>query len=745
MIAGLIFVAALSSCTDSNNRLEKPPVPEDPTRTWVERFAISVDEDLREHAEARVTGGEITTLLNREAKRGWYSRIAGGIKYADLFQEIYASRENRKAFARPSGLSARGEAVLKVLHASESHALDPAPYHVARISTLSAELSRAAEAEPEWEPIQLKPVEAEALIAFMRERELDPHSPDTRRIVLDALLGFERKAIETANAAPDAGEAVEEAVDEGPKFEEVALEKPPAPRVIGRVAAYKDTFERSAKMTAELELRVADGALRYARDMKHFNLERNDWREIKAAGGSKNLIYGRLEKTYGELTQAPADDVAKVMADLEPAHPQYDKLVAALARYRAIAASGGWEKVRSFEFEEGTKHSRVPELRARLAREGFIEEPEPTNDGAGPAPDVEGEANNAVGAAAATESAGPAPAAETAEEVVPPKPADDVVDAKLVAAVKSYQESHQFKPTGASSGGLWRSLNVPVEKRIRQLELGIQRWRETRYRGEKDFIFVNIPDFHAEVYFDHERTMRFRVVTGNNQRKCDPETKKWVYPNATPTQVAELDHLIMNPYWNVPKRIVDEEIRPAMRKDKNYLEKNNYEFVPTKSGREWVRQTPGDHNALGRVKFIFPNPHNTYMHDTPKKKYFNYEVRGFSHGCVRVQDPLDLAEHLLEKDGKGDRAWIEEMIEKEQTKKVEFDRKLPVFFEYVTVRVDDQGRTNFLADIYKKDRRRFSDDPEAYDSCSVRKAPAPDDDESEDGEASAPSDRDVGP
>ena len=229
------------------------------------------------------------------------------------------------------------------------------------------------------------------------------------------------------------------------------------------------------------------------------------------------------------------------------------------------------------------------------------------------------------------------------------KPDPRVVDKELVEAVKSYQETHQFRPDGESTGGFWRSLNVPISRRIEQIELTIQRWRESHYQGERDFIMASIPDFHAEVFRDGKRVMRFRVVTGNNRRTCDPETKKWVYPNATPVQMAQLDHVIVNPYWYVPRRIITEELEPKMSADPDYLEKNGYEKV-TLGGKETIRQMPGDDNALGRVKFIFPNPHNVYMHDTPSKKYFDYPVRAFSHGCVRVHNPLDLARHLLGRD-----------------------------------------------------------------------------------------------
>jgi murein L,D-transpeptidase YcbB/YkuD len=216
--------------------------------------------------------------------------------------------------------------------------------------------------------------------------------------------------------------------------------------------------------------------------------------------------------------------------------------------------------------------------------------------------------------------------------------------------------------------------------------------------------------------------MRFRVVTGNNKRVCDSETGKWTYPNATEPLMAKLDHVIVNPYWYVPSRIIREELEPKLADDPDYFEKKNYERVEI-GGKETIRQKPGEGNALGRVKFIFPNPNNTYMHDTPHKKYFDFPVRDYSHGCIRVHKPRELARHLLENDPAGTGYELESLIEKGDQKYIELDNKIPVILEYYTVRVDDQGRVNFLADIYNKDHVRLAEDPEKAASCRSRRKP----------------------
>jgi murein L,D-transpeptidase YcbB/YkuD len=720
VVVGLVVCSlGLMSCQDTARTDHQVVAPVDPTRVFVEGMLPNLDTELRRHAEAVATGKALSTYLSHEAKRSWNARVDGGIKYADLFERLYRERDYHKAFAQSDGLTGRGEVVLDVLLDSERHALDASPYHVARIQTLVANLERVNEGEPVWQGISLSADEANQLVRWLKEHELDPHDSKTRTKVLNALVG----------ASPRESIKEDEVLDT------------PAAHITERLDRFVEAFEKSAELTAELELRVADGALRYARDMKHFNLVRQDWRDLRDAGGSKALIYGRLEKTYQSLSAASEEEARQIMVALQPAHPQYGKLLDALARYRAIAANGGWERVRSTSLELDARSTRVEALRERLAAEGFLSSPSPAptaaDQGARPdpaRPTAAGtraeEGGGSAGETAAGEDSA-APSAEEPEDLEEPEPVEKpdpkVVDEELIEAVKSYQETHQFRPDGSPPPGVWRSLNVPVTRRIEQIELAIQRWRESHYTGERDFIMVNIPDFHAEVFRDGERVMRFRIVAGNNKRTCDNETKKWVYPNATPIQMAKLDHVIVNPYWYVPQRIISEELEPKMRSDPDYLADNNYEKVEI-GGKETIRQMPGDENALGRVKFIFPNQHNTYMHDTPSKKYFDYPVRAFSHGCMRVQDPFTLARHLLENDEKGKKYDFDTLLEKERQKYIELDNKLPVFNEYYTVRVDDQGRPHFLADIYRYDRARMADDPEELEkieSCRSRRRPDP--------------------
>lgn len=704
--ASAVICWGAPGCSRSPGAGRQMPSPSDPARHYVEQLLPSLDAELRQQAEAVATREALQKLVQSQAALPWRTRSAGGIKYADLLERLYPERGFRKAFVQSDGLTPRGRAILAVLLGADHHALDGTAYHVERVQALDARLARQAGGEPHWETVKLSGEEANRLVAWLGEQQLDPGAPATRQRVLSALVGatlpMPARAPDAAakKPAPDAapGEAAPPSVEAPP------LLPSPAPRITERMAQFLDAFKKDAELTAELELRVADGALRYARDMRHFNLARESWRDLRDAGGSVKLIYGRLQETFEQLSAADEARARQVMEALPPEHPQYQKLLEARARYQAIAAQGGWARVGRTPLALGAKSAAVGALRERLAAEAFL-------------PRVETEAPN-------------------------------VVDEALIEAVKDYQITHQFRGDGQPDDGFWRSINVPVARRIQQIELSIQRWRESQYRGESDYILVNIPDFHAEVFKDKERTMRFRVVVGNNKRVCDPKKKQWTYPQATPIMMAALDHVIVNPYWYVPQSIITHEIGPKMSRDPKYLEKHGYEIVRL-NGREAIRQVPGPENALGKVKFIFPNPGNIYMHDTPTKRYFDFPLRAFSHGCVRVHEPQKLASYLLENDENGQKYDVQELFDSDRQRYVELAHKMPVFIEYKTVQVDDQGRPNFLADIYRRDELDLIEDPKAredYLDCTTRK-PQPRDtwEDAHDAARPAGAERDIGP
>ena len=255
------------------------------------------------------------------------------------------------------------------------------------------------------------------------------------------------------------------------------------------------------------------------------------------------------------------------------------------------------------------------------------------------------------------------------------------------------------------------SLNVPAIERWHQIRLALQRWRESRVGADKHYVHVNIPDFHAEVWEHGERKLRFKVVTGATRKKRNKKSKELEYIHATPRFSATLQYIVFNPYWNVPPSIRKKELQPKLEENPDYYEEKGYEVIVDDNGYEFVRQKPGPKNALGRVKFLFPNPYSVYLHDTPDKHLFDHPFRAYSHGCVRVQDPMKFAHYLLDLDGRlSDEERRKKKLEEYYAKDTEtwfrLRQSLPIHLEYFVVRVDDDGHANFLADLYRLDSPR---------------------------------------
>lgn len=431
------------------------------------------------------------------------------------------------------------------------------------------------------------------------------------------------------------------------------------------VAAAFDTYSSQVAVSlgasVEFELLLADAFLSYARDMALGNTNRLTEGELLELGGTGQVVADRLREAFRSIAAMDVPQFEDYLEALIPSYPQYPLLMEQLARYRGLVEAGGWQRVQPRSLELGSNNSRVSQLKERLAIEGYYE---------GPIDNNYGEA--------------------------------------LAAAVTSYQESHQMPVTGQSHNMFWGSINVPADQRLAQIELTLQRWRESRIGDDPYYVFVNVPDFHAELWRDGERLTRFRVVTGNRTQECDPETGLMRYVNATPLITAQIEYLVYNPYWNVPDRIRREELDLELMENPSWLQENGYEVVLT-NGAPRIRQLPGPENALGAVKFIFPNIHNIYMHDTPRQRYFDFPIRAYSHGCVRVHEPLAFAEVLLRQDNNWDEERINRIREAAVERTVRLSTAVPIHIEYYVVRIDDQGRTNFLSDIYRYDRIRLGD------------------------------------
>jgi len=297
-----------------------------------------------------------------------------------------------------------------------------------------------------------------------------------------------------------------------------------------------------------------------------------------------------------------------------------------------------------------------------------------------------------------------------------------VYDDKVAAAVARFQERNGLPVDSAVGPATLAALNVPIESRIRQIELNLERYRWLPAEFRSRYIYVNIPDYELSAYDRRKPVLKMRVVVGDE------------YRNATPVFADSMTSVVFRPYWYVPHRILVREILPRVRKKRSYLVRNHFEVVDAKRGSRvlnprrinWsrvdfrkvqVRQRAGSPtNPLGLVKFMFPNQFAVYLHDTPTPRLFNRSRRTWSHGCVWVEKPVELAGYVLA----GQHDWNEEKIRHTMETPdsadergsadgytVTLEQPVPVYIVYLTAFVRD-GVLNFRRDAYGKDREAMT-------------------------------------
>ena len=261
----------------------------------------------------------------------------------------------------------------------------------------------------------------------------------------------------------------------------------------------------------------------------------------------------------------------------------------------------------------------------------------------------------------------------------------------LSSVIKSIQKSFGVKQDGVITPFLIKELNISVKDRVRILLINLERMRWVPPQPEGNFIIVNIPEFKLHVFEDAKKLFSINVVVGKAA-------------HSTVIFTGNLKSVVFSPYWNVPPSIVRNEILRAIRKNRNYLTKMNMEQTGYSEGLPIIRQKPGGINALGRVKFIFPNSHNIYFHDTPSKSLFNEDDRAFSHGCIRLAEPDKLATFLLRNQPEWTIEKMNSAMSSNTEKWVELKKMIPVFITYFTAWVDSEGLLNFRNDIYGHDK-----------------------------------------
>ncbi len=262
-----------------------------------------------------------------------------------------------------------------------------------------------------------------------------------------------------------------------------------------------------------------------------------------------------------------------------------------------------------------------------------------------------------------------------------------VFDSVLTAGVKRFQQRMGLKPDGIFGTQAQQEMNVSLEARAEQIMINMERCRWIPVQLQQDYLLVNIPDFKLHVFENDTLAFSMNVVVGKAQHK-------------TVIFSGDLKYIVFSPYWNVPPGILKNEILPAIKRNPRYLAQHNMEW----NGGQ-VRQKPGPNNSLGLVKFLFPNTHNIYLHDSPAKSLFNESSRAFSHGCIRVAEPKKLALYLLRNEPGWDEQKVTAAMNKGQEQTVVLKKTVPVYITYFTSWVDSKGLLNFRKDIYKRDTR----------------------------------------
>lgn len=280
---------------------------------------------------------------------------------------------------------------------------------------------------------------------------------------------------------------------------------------------------------------------------------------------------------------------------------------------------------------------------------------------------------------------------------MPGHDSSDVFTDTLETAVKRFQHAYGYKEDGVITAGLVKDMNVPARQRVVQILLNMDRMRWMPQKPKGYLIMVNIPEFILHVYNGADKVFDMVVVVGQ-------------VGHNTMLFNGDLNQIVFSPYWNVPSSIIQKEINPAIARNPNYLASKNMERVGA-----GIRQKPGPGNALGKVKFIFPNNFNMYFHDTPAKSLFSQDKRAFSHGCIRLSEPQKMAEWLLRDDPQWPKDKIVKAMNQTFETPVRLKQPIPVFIIYYTAWVDNDGILNFRDDVYDHDkellRKMFTEEP----------------------------------
>jgi murein L,D-transpeptidase YcbB/YkuD len=381
----------------------------------------------------------------------------------------------------------------------------------------------------------------------------------------------------------------------------------------------------------------------------------SDWNMQDTIGDLNTVL--ELAKAIG------AGQVSPLVAHLRPQHEVYEGLRKALARYRRIRDDGGWSPVPTGPtLKPGMNDERVPALRARLVASGDM--PAENRD-------------------------------------------SPLFDTTLEQGVKAFQARQNLEVDGKVGKGTLAAMNVPVQARIDQIRVNLERARWVLHDLPEDFMLADIAGFRVSYFRGGVPAWEARSQVGKAYRK-------------TPVFRSQIRYLVMNPTWTVPPTILEQDILPKLKQDPAYLEKKNMRVIDHQgntvdastldwkkyTGRNFpymIRQDPGPNNALGQIKFIFPNDHAVYLHDTNHRDLFGRSERAFSSGCIRIEEPFQLAEILLDDPEKWSPEQIMAAVDSRQLQNVNLPRPVTIILMYWTAYMGADGKVHFRKDIYDRD------------------------------------------
>jgi len=423
---------------------------------------------------------------------------------------------------------------------------------------------------------------------------------------------------------------------------------------------------------AQLDLLLTDAFLMYAAHMigGRVNPETVHAQWVLSPNKKDRDILGMLD------TFLASSDPMSLLSSLPPPHEGYHLLREAFKRYEEMLDEGGWEAIPYGKaLKKGDRSFRVDLLRRRLQITGDL-------------------------------TSGDGPVDEFGENVE--------------RAVKNFQARHGLEVDGIAGRETLTAMNVPAHSRVDQIRLNLERWRWLPREFENPHIRVNIADYSLAVVEDDYPVISMKVVVGRDYRR-------------TPVFSDRIRYLVLNPYWTVPHSIAVKDILPKAKKDPGYLEKEHirvfsgwdedspeldpntvdWSALTRNNFRYRLRQDPGPHNALGRIKFMFPNKFNVYLHDTNNIALFKKTDRSLSSGCIRVEKPFDLAVYLLKNQPGWTPGLIDEIIAAGKTKTVVLSTPVAVHIKYWTAWVDETMTVHFRKDVYDRDvtLRKALDEP----------------------------------